>query len=599
MGSSSSSSSVLQDTTAASAQLLNSHHYHNLAGDVTCQENGNIKPTLCGIQLNIRKSQQDYYFVSWNWPLIRKFCFWGVMSMMVACICVVIAYVTTLPTRCDPPRSWYQGSLMYEIFPGSFKDSNDDGIGDINGIILKIDYLRNIGVQSIKLNSIFPSEHYPEHYNNIENLTKIEQTLGTINDFRLLIKKLHENNISVILDIPLYPHFKELNSQDDVSYQKMNNDKKQEYNPNTMTHVILNNHILNSHLNKTGANFQPLETKIKHNWYDNHDRGIITRILQFWLHENVDGFYMKNLENYVDDENFIDQIIEWRSLLHNSKDGFDKVLVCSSRVIDELEKINNDININAKLTTLLTHFSLIDIYIDDIKRIPQLLDYFQKGIILSNPGYPWPLWSSGGIETTRLTSRLQSHNETLAAIALQMMLPGTPSIFYGDELGLDNIHDPNGERSDISHVHSLAPMKWSSSTDGIKSFTHSRMLPWMPEAKVYGPSSGQKVISILSNIRDNNPSIYMHAIWKERVLNSNSAIRYLDDNLILLERSYPRRNTYIILSNVGKSRTVKDLSSIFFGGQVMVDHEGKSGYSITFHKLILNPGEFYVIKLDL
>lgn len=75
--------------------------------------------------------------------------------------------------------------------------------------------------------------------------------------------------------------------------------------------------------------------------------------------------------------------------------------------------------------------------------------------------------------------------------------------------------------------------------------------------------------------------------------------RYTDENLILLERTYPRRNTYIILANIGKTNTIKDLSSIFYGGQVILDHEGNSGYSITFHKLILNPGEIYLIKIDL
>lgn len=60
------------------------------------------------------------------------------MSLMVACVCVVIGYISTLPSRCDPPKAWYQGSLIYEIFPASFYDSNGDGIGDLKGITAKV-----------------------------------------------------------------------------------------------------------------------------------------------------------------------------------------------------------------------------------------------------------------------------------------------------------------------------------------------------------------------------------------------------------------------------------------------------------------------------
>nr|CAD7196646.1 unnamed protein product [Timema douglasi] len=124
MESSSSSSSVLQEPTVC-AQLLSSHHYHHLtkASNIdpfTCQESGG-KPPLSGLQLAVTKSTSDFCFLSWNWPVIRKFSFWGVVSLLMACACVVVALIAQLPSQCNPPHSWWQGTLFYEIFPASFQ----------------------------------------------------------------------------------------------------------------------------------------------------------------------------------------------------------------------------------------------------------------------------------------------------------------------------------------------------------------------------------------------------------------------------------------------------------------------------------------------
>ncbi|KAG8263858.1 hypothetical protein J6590_021528 [Homalodisca vitripennis] len=377
-------------------------------------ENGGIKPGLCGITLGVRKNPKDFCFLAWNWPLIRKCCFWGMMSLTVACVCVIIGYITTLPTRCDPPRSWYQGSLIYEIFPASFHDTDDDGQGDLRGISAKVHYLESMGVRGVRLNSIFPSENYPEHYYNVENLTQIEPVLGSFADFRFLVNTLHELNISLILDLPLGSFFK---------HQEEN--AKQTNSVGHAHHVIINNHILNSNVNKT-VYLTP----------DLH--GAISEVLDFWLSHGVDGFYLKDLENLVGDEKFQQHIRQWKGVLKRHKQGFDKILICSEKVIKILE---NDQILSTKLATVLTHFDLVDTHIEMSRDVKSQIDAVQGGVMFSRPGYPWPLWTLGSMDTTRLASRLPSANASLAAILVGMMLPGTPSVFYGDEIGLDNLHD--------------------------------------------------------------------------------------------------------------------------------------------------------------
>jgi len=59
--------------------------------------------------------------MNWKWPLIRKFSFWGVISLLVACLCIVVTLIAHLPTKCNPHHGWWQGTLFYEVFPASFK----------------------------------------------------------------------------------------------------------------------------------------------------------------------------------------------------------------------------------------------------------------------------------------------------------------------------------------------------------------------------------------------------------------------------------------------------------------------------------------------
>lgn len=148
--------------------------------------------------------------MSWNWPLIRKISTWLFLSGMVALLALVIAMIAALPRKCNPPTQWYQGGVLYEIFPASFLDTNKDGVGDFNGIARKADYLANLGVRGVRLNSIFKSHEYPEDYKNFSSFVKIAPQLGTIEEFKRACSLLKERNVSVLLDLHLKPLVKHL-----------------------------------------------------------------------------------------------------------------------------------------------------------------------------------------------------------------------------------------------------------------------------------------------------------------------------------------------------------------------------------------------------
>ena len=95
---------------------------------------------------------------------------------------------------------WYKDAIIYQIYPRSFCDSNNDGMGDIKGIISKIDYLKNLGINCIWLSPIYDSPQEDNGY-DISDYYSIYKPFGTMDDLRELINKLHENGIRLIMDL--------------------------------------------------------------------------------------------------------------------------------------------------------------------------------------------------------------------------------------------------------------------------------------------------------------------------------------------------------------------------------------------------------------
>ena len=99
-------------------------------------------------------------------------------------------------------QDWWKESIVYQIYPKSFKDSNDDGIGDIRGIIQKLEYLKYLGINVIWLNPIFESPMVDNGY-DISNYYKMNLDFGTKDELKLLVKEAHNKGIKIILDLPV------------------------------------------------------------------------------------------------------------------------------------------------------------------------------------------------------------------------------------------------------------------------------------------------------------------------------------------------------------------------------------------------------------
>ena len=100
-------------------------------------------------------------------------------------------------------RKWWETSVIYQIYPRSFYDSNGDGIGDIQGIIRKLDYLEKLGIDAIWLSPVYKSPQDDNGY-DISDYQDIDPIFGNIQDMEELIQKAKEKNILIIMDLVLY-----------------------------------------------------------------------------------------------------------------------------------------------------------------------------------------------------------------------------------------------------------------------------------------------------------------------------------------------------------------------------------------------------------
>ncbi|MEA4821061.1 MAG: alpha-amylase family glycosyl hydrolase, partial [Erysipelotrichales bacterium] len=95
---------------------------------------------------------------------------------------------------------WYKDAFIYQIYPRSFKDSNDDGIGDIKGIIEKLDYLSFLGIDAVWLSPVYKSPNDDNGY-DISDYRDIMDDFGTLDDWKLMISEMHKRNIKLIMDL--------------------------------------------------------------------------------------------------------------------------------------------------------------------------------------------------------------------------------------------------------------------------------------------------------------------------------------------------------------------------------------------------------------
>ena len=212
-------------------------------------------------------------------------------------------------------RKWWKEAVIYQIYPRSFKDSNGDGIGDLQGIIQKLDYLKELGVDAVWLSPFYKSPNDDNGY-DISDYRDIMEEFGTMDDFRQMQEGLHERGIKLIVDLVVnhtsdeHFWFKESRKSRENPYRDYYiwRDGKGENQPNNWT-----SHFSGSaweYDERTGQYYLHIFSKKQPdlNWENPKVRDEVYDIMKFWLDNGADGFRLDVASMYSKREGLPDEI---------------------------------------------------------------------------------------------------------------------------------------------------------------------------------------------------------------------------------------------------------------------------------------------------
>ena len=365
---------------------------------------------------------------------------------------------------------WFKDAIVYQIYPRSFKDSNNDGIGDIKGIIEKVDYLAYLGINCVWLSPVYESPMADNGY-DIKDYKKIYDKFGTMDDLKELINKLHNNNIRLIMDLVAnhtsdeHKWFIESRKSEDNPYRdyyiwrkKKNNwtgffgEKAWEYDEATNSYYL---HLFNKK--------QP-----DVNWENERVRQEYKDIIRFYLDMGVDGFRCDVINLISKDQRFKNG---HNPLILVGK----KYFINGPRLHEFLKEINNDVLKNYDCMTVgETVFTTIDdvkkltgedrnelsmvfnfdhTNIDNyfgvkwlmrkfkLKRFKKIIDKYQYG--LKDVGWNSIFYENHDQRRScgRFNTSIKEYkNESAKMLATTMyFLKGTPFIYQGQEIGMTNL----------------------------------------------------------------------------------------------------------------------------------------------------------------
>ncbi|HTI85430.1 MAG TPA: alpha-amylase family glycosyl hydrolase [Alphaproteobacteria bacterium] len=410
---------------------------------------------------------------------------------------------------------WWKRGIIYQVYPRSFQDSDGNGIGDLAGIRSRLGYLEDLGVDAIWISPIYPSPMADFGY-DVADYRAIDPIFGTFSDFDALIDDVHRRGLKVILDfVPnhtsdQHPWFVE--SRSSRTNPKRDwyiwRDPKEGGGPP-------NNWLSNfggsgwEWDEATGQYYYHafLKEQPDLNWHNPEVRDAMYSVLRFWLDRGVDGFRVDVIWHLIKDDRFRDnpanpdyrsgdasirrfiqvysadrpEVHEIIAEMRNVLEQYDaRVLI--GEIYLPLERLVHYYGKDLRGAHLPFNFQLIETAWDP-GAIRRLIKEYEGALPMGG----WPNWVLSNHDQKRIATRAGRDQARIAAMLL-LTLRGTPTLYYGDEIGMESVpippelvRDPwekNEPGLGLGRDPSRTPMQWDDSPNA--GFTSGE--PWLPVA---------------------------------------------------------------------------------------------------------------------
>jgi len=455
---------------------------------------------------------------------------------------------------------WWKKTTVYQIYPRSFKDSTKNGIGDILGIISKLDYLLDLGIETIWLSPFFASPQ-ADHGYDVSDYRSIAPEYGTMTDCEKLIKEIHNRGMYVVFDMVLN-HTSEQHPWFIESKSSRNNAKRDWYiwrngrkpggkaPPNNWKSLVGGSgwHYDEYTDQWYWAQFLPFQPDL--NYRNPAVKSEMFDTMRFWLDKGVDGFRLDIINTIYEDESFKDNPFSWRyfpaeefgisffqnrinTVNHPDTFNFVKEL---RNIIDEYSNPERFLvgELSAPLEVLRRYsgddidgtrtsglhmtflFQSLNAKIEP-SALRSLIDRYEHHF--QDPFIPTWVFSNHD-QMRRITQLGNDVDKAKLNATLQLTVRGVPFIYYGEEIGMSNHHlplksaqDPIGQKFSrvpqflvnlltrsgsftLNRDDCRTPMQWNDSPNA--GFCSEELDPWLPI------SPGHKSINVASELSDSN-----------------------------------------------------------------------------------------------
>ncbi|MBN9388001.1 MAG: DUF3459 domain-containing protein [Chloroflexi bacterium] len=466
-----------------------------------------------------------------------------------------------METPGEKTPQWWQNGIIYQVYPRSFKDGNGDGIGDLNGITEKLDYFsETLGVTAIWLSPFYRSPMADFGY-DVADYTDVDPMFGNLADFDRLVEETHKRGLKIIVDwVPnhtsnQHPWFLESKSSKDNPKRDWYvwKDPKPDGSPP-------NNWV--SGFGGSAWEFDPatgqyyehtfLKEQPDLNWRNPAVVEAMFGTVEFWLKRGVDGFRIDVAQSILKDAEFRDNPLRTDNAVagHKPMGDYDTQVHLYDGPQEETHGIYR------QLRQLIDRYSaeqprmmVGEIHIFDVvkwaqfygENLDELHMPFNFGLLKAKweaqairetvdnleeniPEGAWPNYVLGNHDEPRIASRIGPGMARLAMLLL-LTLRGTPTMYYGDELGMQDVKIPADKVQDpwerltpgmgLGRDPERTPMQWDASPNA--GFTGPEVTPWLPVSDIYEqenvaaelaePGSMLNFTRRLIELRQNSPAL--------------------------------------------------------------------------------------------
>jgi alpha-glucosidase len=506
---------------------------------------------------------------------------------------------------------WWRHGIFYQIYPRSFQDSDADGVGDIAGIIDRLPYLRALGIDAIWLSPIFPSPMADFGY-DIADYTGVDPLFGTMENFDQLVRAAHTAGLKVILD--LVPNHTSDQHPWFIASRSSRDDPKRDWY--IWHEPSADGGPPNNWLSEFGGSAWEYDATTRQyyyhaflaqqpdlNWRNPEVRQAIHEVMRFWLRKGVDGFRVDVIWHLIKDAEFRDNppnpgYSEGRPPHH-------KILPLHSTdqpevhdVIAELRRVTDEFDSRVLIGEIYLPLArLVAYYGKDLMgahlpfnfallSAPWNARSIEKTIFEYESVLPvgaWPNWVLGNHDRPRVASRVGQDQARVAAMLL-LTLRGTPTLYYGDEIGMhqvaiapDQVRDPfekNVPGIGVGRDGCRTPMQWNATPHA----GFSTSVPWLPLPDDF---LHENVVNLDADARS------IHNLYKALIalrkklpqLVSGAYVPMAAEGDLLLYRRQSEGRAVVVALNLGTEPVSIESGAIGLQGEILLstflDREGE------------------------